>query len=477
MAAKNSVDAHRKQQRKKELARNKQNRQKQKEISLVKRDTKGIEQEIRSLQQSGGNLSKDDRDQLESLKAELARVNKAKNEYVEKHPEHRHLVFPARSSEGAGASGGIANEKDPPGLFTKDGKLKHPERSLYYDPVFNPFGVPPPGMPYRERPPTAEELAAFHAQVDAEPSDDGDDDEEDEDDIPLPEGPPPGQEDDDEDSDADSDDSDDIPMPQGPPPPQARLSTSGSSRVQIARPSTGPMPSSGQAGDHRHRPYPPPAHHAQRGGPRQFGHSTRGLPPRPPPGAIQDPLSDEPHKTFQGHQHDRYAQRQQQQSQDGPSIVRPPNSASPPPPPPSSSSSTTASPFAPVGGANAAAATISAAPVLRDLKAEATAFVPTHMRRKKIAGSSSLGSSTATTTLNHGLGKIDATGGLPTHRESQDEGGVKPSLMGALKQVGIGAGLGGGAAVGGTGEAGQQKKRDKGKEDYERFEREMAEFL
>lgn len=40
---------------------------------------------------------------------------------------------------------------DPPGLYGRDGKLKHPERSIYYDPVFNPFGAPPPGMPYRER--------------------------------------------------------------------------------------------------------------------------------------------------------------------------------------------------------------------------------------------------------------------------------------------------------------------------------------
>lgn len=26
-----------------------------------------------------------------------------------------------------------------------------PKRSIYYDPVFNPYGNPPPGMPYRER--------------------------------------------------------------------------------------------------------------------------------------------------------------------------------------------------------------------------------------------------------------------------------------------------------------------------------------
>jgi len=28
---------------------------------------------------------------------------------------------------------------------------KRPERSIYYDPVMNPYGAPPPGMPYKER--------------------------------------------------------------------------------------------------------------------------------------------------------------------------------------------------------------------------------------------------------------------------------------------------------------------------------------
>lgn len=36
-------------------------------------------------------------------------------------------------------------------LFDKNGLPIHPERSIYYDPVMNPFGVPPPGMPYIER--------------------------------------------------------------------------------------------------------------------------------------------------------------------------------------------------------------------------------------------------------------------------------------------------------------------------------------
>lgn len=35
--------------------------------------------------------------------------------------------------------------------FDKNGLPRHPERSVYYDKVMNPYGVAPPGMPYMER--------------------------------------------------------------------------------------------------------------------------------------------------------------------------------------------------------------------------------------------------------------------------------------------------------------------------------------
>lgn len=69
---------------------------------------------------------------------------------VAAHPEHRKFVFPDNKSNDT-SSANQQNQREPPGLYNRDGKLKHPERSLYYDPVFNPFGAPPPGMPYRER--------------------------------------------------------------------------------------------------------------------------------------------------------------------------------------------------------------------------------------------------------------------------------------------------------------------------------------
>lgn len=68
---------------------------------------------------------------------------------VEAHPEHRKFVYPERAE--ASGSGNPRYEPEPPGLYGRDGRLKHPERSIYYDAVFNPFGAPPPGKPYRAR--------------------------------------------------------------------------------------------------------------------------------------------------------------------------------------------------------------------------------------------------------------------------------------------------------------------------------------
>lgn len=71
-----------------------------------------------------------------------------KDEYVKEHPEQRKLVYRPRKQEK-----GEDQKEAPPAeqkrnLFNKHGLPRHPERSVYYDPVMNP---PPPGMPYIER--------------------------------------------------------------------------------------------------------------------------------------------------------------------------------------------------------------------------------------------------------------------------------------------------------------------------------------
>lgn len=79
-------------------------------------------------------------------------MTKTKEDYVKAHPEARDKVFrqhngPSRDGDEDGESG----PSDPNGLYGPDGKLRDPTRSVYYDPIYNPYGVPPPGMPYRER--------------------------------------------------------------------------------------------------------------------------------------------------------------------------------------------------------------------------------------------------------------------------------------------------------------------------------------
>lgn len=79
----------------------------------------------------------------------MEKINRKKAEYVTEHPEQRRLVYRPRRKEGDKA------EEEPVllkrNLFDKNGLPRHPERSVYYDPVMNPFGVPPPGMPFMQR--------------------------------------------------------------------------------------------------------------------------------------------------------------------------------------------------------------------------------------------------------------------------------------------------------------------------------------
>ena len=90
---------------------------------------------------------------LKEVQAELEKINKKKEEYVQEHPEQRKLVFRSRRpNESAGEEKKVETAAPKKrNLFKKNGLPRHPERSIYYDPLMNPYGVPPPGMPYVER--------------------------------------------------------------------------------------------------------------------------------------------------------------------------------------------------------------------------------------------------------------------------------------------------------------------------------------
>ena len=120
-------------------------------FSLLIHPPQDLEDDIAKLE-ANSELSSADKLRLASLKAELVKINKKKEEYVQEHPEHRKLVFKSRRP--AEGEHEVGNENPTPktrNLYKKNGQLRHPERSVYYHPIMNPFGVPPPGMPYVER--------------------------------------------------------------------------------------------------------------------------------------------------------------------------------------------------------------------------------------------------------------------------------------------------------------------------------------
>ncbi|ORY33948.1 WW domain binding protein 11-domain-containing protein [Naematelia encephala] len=360
----NPADAYRKALKAKEVKKNKEARKQARESQTIKQDTRDIEREIKSLKDAERQkpLSAFDAERLKSLNTELAHVIKTKEAYVKAHPEARDRVFktgahsdrPKRDGDGDEDGEG---KQDMSHLYDENGRLRDPTRSIYFDPVYNPWGVPPPGMPYRERTPEESE---------------SEEDSEDED-IVMPEGPPPGADDDDE----DSDDSDDIPLPEGPPPPK-----------QLPPPP--PVPPAGPSGwgagaPPLHLPPRPPFGVAQPMGmppfhaqpqmpfqpqsPAQYGFRPPShRPPRPPPN-VQDPLSDAPTQTYQGYRAAKHDLPVRPSAGSSTATAESPASSSLPAKPAPSA-------------ASLASATISAAPVLRDLRKEATAFVPRGVKRK-----------------------------------------------------------------------------------------------
>ncbi|OCH87476.1 hypothetical protein OBBRIDRAFT_154919 [Obba rivulosa] len=480
----NPADAFRKAQRKKELKKNKADRTKTRDFALVKKDTRELEVEIEKLE-AAGNPSPSEKTRLGELKAELEKINKKKEEYVKEHPEQRKLVYRARRQPNEREE----KEEESPAnktrnLFNKHGLPRHPERSIYYDPVLNPYGVPPPGMPYVERPLRPDEAAS--------------DDEDEGDDVVMPAGPPPGAAEEDE---GESDD-DDIPMPEGPPPPKPGelqsslplpiLPTGVASHPvppplppvpQVLYP-PGPLPTGvpglpvpplppgtpgvpippppGFSLSYLPPPPPPPGFQAPPPPPPGF----QAPPPPPPPGfaqsyypppppgffprraqstaSMQDPLSSIPHQTFQAHRASR--------------IVDPAHPSLPPRPggPPVSGSPASAI----AGTPAAAAATIVAAPELRDFKKESTAFVPAALKRKRPADASAPSK------------KINAAPSVEPSSDLAEAGAevvvARPDLLSAVKgQLGSAAGAATAA----------KDSRAKPKDDYNKFLEEMGDIL
>jgi len=174
-------------------------------------------------------------------------------------------------------------------------------------------------------------------------------------------------------------------------------------------------------------------------------------PPLPPPGffprrmqsasAIQDPLSSIPHQTYQAHRANQL----------------PPGHPSLPPKPP------TGGPGGVSAGAVHASAIISAEPELRDLKKEATTFVPASLRRKKLSGVP-------------GSSRVNAAPSVNVDSEATFSQ-VRPDLVGVLKSQFGTAPAPAPVSNSQAPDKGPRAPTVKEKDDYQKFVDEMSDLL
>ncbi|KAG6873831.1 hypothetical protein C0995_010443 [Termitomyces sp. Mi166 len=443
----NPADSYRKAQRKKELKKNKAERSKARDLALVKKDTWDLEDEIKKLEEAK-NPSEQER--LAELKAELEKINRKKAEYVAEHPEHRRLVYRPRRKDGDAPPEEIILPKRK--IFNKKGLPRHPERSIYYDPVMNPYGVAPPGMQYMERAPLPGEV-----WTDEESSDDDDD-------IVMPEGPPPRK--DDEDFDVDG-----IEMPDGPPPGQDD---------QDPIPAPPPLPPLPSPPPHlgvpapglpiSPPPLPPPGlSSAGVGFPAASPALSPGFLPGsvpPPPGAPFGFPPPPPPPGFPSGSHfpihmpppppGFFPRNNQPAIQPLPSnhFLHP---SLPPKPVSAVHSALPNKPGLEKTTAELASATVSAEPQLRDLKKEATAFIPAALKRKKPGASAS-------------SFRVDAAPDMENDTQ-EPAGPARPDLLSTLQSKF------GPAPPLPVPSVSTTKKAEKKKDDYDKFMEEMGDIL
>lgn len=141
---------------------------------------------------------------------------------------------------------------------------------------------------------------------------------------------------------------------------------------------------------------------------------------------MRDPLSGVPHQTFQAHRASKAATH--------PSLPPKPVAAAP--------------------AAVSATAVVSAEPELRDFKKEATAFVPTALKRKKAGAAPSA--------------KINAAPSVDVDAGPETAAAPRPDLLGTLKAT-----LGSGSTTGSEVTPIPSKPKD----DYGKFLEEMGDIL
>ncbi|KAG0212414.1 hypothetical protein BGX28_006383 [Mortierella sp. GBA30] len=131
----NPADQYRKEQHKKEIKKNKKDRQKVRELgSALKDTTTEIELAEYEEKEKTGKLDKDGQKKLVELREKMAKIIEIKKAHGIKIKLKK-----------------VEPEKPVPVAEP----ARDPTRSIYYDPILNPYGAPPPGQPYLEYPPLA----------------------------------------------------------------------------------------------------------------------------------------------------------------------------------------------------------------------------------------------------------------------------------------------------------------------------------
>ncbi|XP_078442386.1 proline-rich family protein isoform X1 [Wolffia australiana] len=273
----NPTDAYRKELRKKELKRNKKERKKVREVGILKKDPEAIRDQIQKLEmmKADGALDKARKHKKRQLEDTLNMVVKKRKEYEEKMREKGEtpVMF---SHLGPPRKPGIGDDK---------ASHLRPEDSVYYHPMLNPTGAPPPGKPpmYKsslEIPSSSSAAAGSTSNSETEEMP-----------PPPPPLPPPPL----PDSDLPSDDHSipvSVPPPPPPPPSQPNSQSLSLPPQGIPPPPPGLPPPLREsiAGSHPLMPpLPPPsqsqlAEQGEDGEPSEAPANLYPLPPPPPPG-------------------------------------------------------------------------------------------------------------------------------------------------------------------------------------------------
>ncbi|KAF9940886.1 hypothetical protein BGZ67_006548 [Mortierella alpina] len=140
----NPADQYRKEQHKREIKKNKKDRQKVREIGSALKDTT-TESELAEYEglEKTGKLDKEGQKKLAELREKMAKIVGIKK-------AHGIKIKPKKV------------EPEAPVSVAEPGR--DPTRSIYYDPILNPYGAPPPGQPYLEYPPMPQ-IAPFGHDV------------------------------------------------------------------------------------------------------------------------------------------------------------------------------------------------------------------------------------------------------------------------------------------------------------------------